>query len=466
MKRIPVALAIVLWTTPALAQWPQFRGPNGSGVGDAVDLPVTFGPSENVLWETTVPAGKSSPIVTGERLFLTAHNGQSLLVLCFDRRTGELLWRREVARARIQGRNALNDPASPTPIRDGETVYAFFPELGLIAYDFAGRERWRSSLGPFESEHGLSVSPVIADRWIVLQVDQVRGSYIVGFDKSDGRVVWKRERVDNAGAYSTPVVYRPASGPPLIVTAGPFELAAYSAESGEKRWWADELGYQPKSLPVLGGNTIYVSAPGVGGTVPSFESVDANGDGRVTADEFPLLENPGTVTLADRDRDGVITQSDWNAMTALVRPSRGGMIAFEADGRGDLTGKNVLWREKRSIPNVPSPLIYRGVLYLARNGGILTTLDPVTGKVLKRGRLQGAIDTYYASPVAADGKVITVSESCMVSVLKAVPSGRSSPSTISTMRAMRRRRSPSARSTCEPRASCTPSLARNRTLSK
>lgn len=118
MKRIPVALAIVLWTTPALAQWPQFRGPNGSGVGDAVDLPVTFGPSENVLWETTVPAGKSSPIVAGERLFLTAHNGQSLLVLCFNRRTAHVCSPRQdrvLVRHGYLGRGCLLHTASVAP---------------------------------------------------------------------------------------------------------------------------------------------------------------------------------------------------------------------------------------------------------------------------------------------------------------------------------------------------------------
>ena len=186
MIPLPLAAVLVLVASSAVAEWPQFRGPNGSGIFDATALPESF---DHVAWTQPVPAGKSSPILVGERLFLTAHEGRNLVVLCFDRTNGTLLWRRAVDKARTAGLDALNDPASPTPSSDGETVYAFFPELGLIAYDVDGRERWRTPLGPFVSEHGLSASPVIADQWIVLQVDQIECSHILAVDKSDGRVV-------------------------------------------------------------------------------------------------------------------------------------------------------------------------------------------------------------------------------------------------------------------------------------
>ena len=150
MRYIPCAIALILWASSLHAQWPQFRGPHGSGILETTELAVTFGPGENVRWEEAVPAGKSSPIVTDGRLFLTAHEGQSLLVLCFDRLTGRLLWKREIEKGRTEGRNTLNDPASPTSATDGETVYSFFPELGLIAHNLEGRELWRTPLGPFE----------------------------------------------------------------------------------------------------------------------------------------------------------------------------------------------------------------------------------------------------------------------------------------------------------------------------
>ena len=133
--------------------WLQFRGPNGTGVSISVGLPTEFGPDKNVIWHTPIPPGHSSPVLTRNRVFLTAHTNEKdkhrLIVICLDRQTGKPLWQREVPRTRAGRLENVNGPASPTPVTDGENVYVFFQEFGLISYDGNGKERWKLPLGPF-----------------------------------------------------------------------------------------------------------------------------------------------------------------------------------------------------------------------------------------------------------------------------------------------------------------------------
>src|SRR6185295_13166262 len=143
-----VALLIASSTlTTALAEdWSQFRGPNGTGVSATTGLPEKFGPNQNVVWKTPLPPGHSSPVLTRNRIFLTAHTKEKenykLLVICLDRETGKLLWQREVPRSHGGRLQNVNGPASPSPVTDGSNVYVFFQEFGMVSYDLAGKERW------------------------------------------------------------------------------------------------------------------------------------------------------------------------------------------------------------------------------------------------------------------------------------------------------------------------------------
>src|SRR6185503_8218725 len=168
-----VALAILVGSFPAYAQngaqnskpatssaagndWLQFRGPNGTGVADGPTLPAQFGATKNLAWKASVPFGRSSPVVTADRVFLTASEGDKLVTLALDRKTGKMLWRRDVQRARHTPIYKANDAASPTPVSDGKNVFVFFAELGLISYAPDGKERWRLPLGPFSSFYGMA----------------------------------------------------------------------------------------------------------------------------------------------------------------------------------------------------------------------------------------------------------------------------------------------------------------------
>jgi outer membrane protein assembly factor BamB len=188
-------LALLLASFVSGEEWSQFRGPNGTGVSATTGLPDAFGPSKNVVWKTELPAGHSSPVLTDDRLFVTAHTNDKLLVLCLDRKTGKILWQREAPRAQ-QGRlQNVNGPASPSPVTDGSNVYVFFQDYGMLSYDRDGKERWKLPLGPFNMFYGFGASPILVDDKVILPVDQdYPTSYLIAVDKNSGKVRWKIER--------------------------------------------------------------------------------------------------------------------------------------------------------------------------------------------------------------------------------------------------------------------------------
>ncbi|HTM47424.1 MAG TPA: PQQ-binding-like beta-propeller repeat protein [Bryobacteraceae bacterium] len=411
------------------ADWPQFRGPNGSGLCPACGpLPTEFGPRKNVLWKTEAPEGKSSPILIGDRILLTASEGDDLITMCLSRTTGNVQWRRSVRAPRREVRHSLNHRAAPTAVTDGKVVIAFFADFGLVAYDFAGKQLWQAPLGPFNSQHGVVASPVYADGKVILVCDQDTGAYIIALDVNTGRLAWKTPR-DVINGYATPVIYRPARGPAQVIASGSYQLTAYSVVDGEPLWFARGFPCQPKSAPTVAGDVVYVNTwtsgndPGEQVELPAFAEViasaDANHDGKLSQAELPRPWQPtGTWRAVDLDRDGYLNEREWTFFRAR-RASRNGLVAVKLGGAGDVTSTHVLWRFEKSLPDVPSPLVYKDVVFLVRSGGIATTLNAQTGKVLKQARLTGALEDYYASPIGVDGKVYMASEHGKVVVLRA-----------------------------------------------
>ena len=422
MMRLLSLLIVFLSIQPVnAASWPRLRGPGGAGTTETTGLPVEFGPGKSVVWRVEIPPGKSSPILIDDRIFVTAHEEDRLLTICIDRGSGKILWNSEVIREREEKRNRRSGPAAPTPVTDGKNVYSFFADFGLVAYDPAGKELWRRPLGPFQSEHGMVASPVIADGKLFLVADLMYGSYVTAIDTTTGETLWKVKRPDTLGGYATPVVNRPSDGAAELIVPGPFQLVSYDAASGEKLWWVSGLAHQPKSVPVINGDTLYFNVPGLSGNYPPYskmlEQFDGNSDGVIAQDEFGkkfgwVRNNfPGF----DLNRNSLLEEDEWTKLLS----AESALWAIRLGGQGDVTSTHVLWNFKKSLPDVPSPLITDGVMYLVRNGGILTSLDSQTGQVLKRGRLKEAIDTYYSSPVAGDGKIYVASEKGKVVVVRA-----------------------------------------------
>jgi outer membrane protein assembly factor BamB len=420
-------LHLFLCTFTSMAEdWPQFRGTAGTGVSSSKNLPFHFGPEKNVLWQTPLPPGHSSPVLMGNSIFLTAFEDKKLLTFRLDRASGRILWRREAPRDRFEPYQPTNTPASPTPVTDGNRVYVFFGDFGLLAYDLDGTEVWHLPLGPFNNVNGHGSSPILAGNKLVLICDQDIGSYLIAVEKQTGKPLWKTDRPEVARGYATPGVFQPKNGPAELIVPGAFQLISYDVESGRKLWWVTGMAWQLKSVPLFLGDMIYVNGWETGGdtdyppTILSFEEMlkerDANGDGKLSKSE--IAPDVSFSPDEDLDHDGLLDARDWD-FRRTRRMAQNSLVAVRHGGQGDVTATHVVWRYRKALPNVPSPLLYENVLYLVKDGGIVTTLNPKTGEVLKQARLPNAAERYWVSPVAGDGKVYIASEGGKVSVLKA-----------------------------------------------
>ena len=403
--------------------WLGFRGTNGVGVAERSKLPAEFGPTKKLRWKTMIPFGRSSPVVTANHVFLTASEGDNLITIALSRRNGKVLWRRDVARSHKMTMYRDNDPASPSPVSDGKNVFVFFAELGLISYGPDGVERWRLPLGPFNSFYGMGGSPVLAGDTLVMVCDQRTNSFIVAVDARTGKVRWKKERAVR-DAYSTPTIYRPKAGPIQVLVLGANILDSYSLETGERLWWVTNVGSSPKGVPVLGNDMVYISASGADESYyPPYDvtltKYDKNNDRLIYREE--MKADPGEYEhfgWLDSNNDGYVDEKEYDTVRNY-RASGYGVTAIRLGGTGDVSRTHVAWRVNKSHPNIPAPLLYGGVLYLMKEGGIISSLNPLTGEVLKTGRTPEALEEYYSSPVAADGKVFVLSASCKATVLKA-----------------------------------------------
>jgi outer membrane protein assembly factor BamB len=402
--------------------WLQFRGPNGTGVADGFTLPAEISSTKNLVWKTAVPFARSSPVVTADRIFLTGSEADKLITLALDRKTGKVLWRRDVVRARHMPIYRANDGASPTPVSDGKNVYVFFAELGLVSYGPDGKERWRVPLGPFNSFYGMGGSPVVSGNTLVMVCDQRTNSFVIAVDTRDGKTLWQKSR-SNYEAYSTPAIYQPKNGTAQVVVLGSHSVDAYSLDKGERLWWVTKIGAYPKGVPLLGADMVYVMGDGGDDPfLPPFDEslkADVNKDQKLERDEVKAhAEAYDHFGWLDSNNDGFVERSEYD----FVRDSTAaghGLTAIRLAGQGDLTSSNVVWRLKKGYPSIPAPLIYRGVMYLMKEGGIVSSLDPSSGELLKQGRTPEALEEYYTSPVAADGKIFVISASGKVTVLKA-----------------------------------------------
>ena len=411
------------------ADWERFRGPNGSGIAEATGLPATFGPNQNLIWKTSLPPGHSSPILSRDRIFLTSADQEKLYLIAMDRETGRIAWRRESPRNRAERLHKLNNPASATPVSDGSHIYAFFGDYGLVCYAWDGQESWRTPLGPFTNVYGMGVSPIVAQDNVILVVDQSRDSYVAAFKRSDGTLRWKRTRPDAISGSSVPVLYSEPGGRMQIIAPSSHRMESYDAATGEVLWYVIGLPGEMKSQPILDSSRLFINGYAspdneIGNIrpVPSFEeglaTDDANHDGFVAKDEAHDTRAKTAWVFIDLDANGKLDRNEWDKYRALMT-SENALLAYKLGGSGDLTASNLLWKYQRAIPQLPSIVVYQGVLYMISDAGVLTTLDPATGKVFKQARLRNTPSSYLASIVAADGKIFIASQSGVVSVLKA-----------------------------------------------
>ncbi len=457
MKTIKTTLAITLFATvsalaAATARWPQFRGPNGSGVAEDASPPTHFGPSTNLLWKTALPPGHSSPCLWDERIFLTAFDRErkKLETLCLDRQTGKVVWRCAAPTEKIEHVHSISNPAASTPATDGRTVYVYFGSYGLIAYDFAGGVRWQKPLPIAITRfgHGSGTSPILAGDRLILDVHLDQESHVLALRCDDGETLWKSPKPLFNDGWSTPVIWREGNTELVgILNAGKF--TAHDLTTGKERWWVHRAPNQICATPVIGAGVLYLTGTGVLGErdelipPPPFDDLvpryDRDRDGRISTDELPenllivdrkAAKGAGNMSLRESLLFGsdVKSQSynreEWDKETREFREfarsdlMKSATFAVRSGGQEDVTDSRVVWTETKSIPEVPSPLLYRDRLYYVKNGGVLLCRDPANGRLIFEERLS-ASGGYYASPVAAAGRIYTASDRGVITVLSA-----------------------------------------------
>ena len=346
--------------------WPRWRGPSGQGLVTGTGYPDSWSPTQNVRWKTALSGdGNSSPIVWGDRIFLTTayDNGRRVSVIAFRRSDGMKLWEAFAPAGRSsQGTHYKNGHASATPATDGQRVYASFGARGLVAVDMDGKLVWHRDLGPMEAYHGTAGSPLLYKDRIILYQDQFAGSFIAAFDTRTGKDVWRTRRDANVG-WGTPIAVRVIDHDEIIVN-GQQRVQAYNPDTGVELWSCGGMGYEVIPTPVVGYGMVFCSSGRAGPTL-------------------------------------------------AIRPG----------GKGDVTKSHLQWSSPRGSPFVPSPILYGEYLYMVNDmAAIVTNYEASSGKVMWQGRLGVARrEGFSASPVAFDGKVFFTNDEGETFVLKAGP---------------------------------------------
>ena len=346
--------------------WPRWRGPSGQGLAGDHGYPDAWSATENVLWKRPVPGqGNSSPIVWGDRIFLTAayDGGRRLSLLAYRRSDGTLLWEKFAPEGRRDSWvHEKNGHASATPATDGGRIYVSFGSRGLFAFDFDGKLVWQRDLSPMDAYHGTAGSLLLYRNRIILYQDQPGGSFIAAFDTGSGRQLWRTSRDASVG-WGTPVAIRVGDHDEIIVS-GQDRVQAYEPERGGELWACRGNLDEVIPIPVVGYGMLFCSSGRAGPTL-------------------------------------------------AIRPG----------GRGDVTSSHLVWKSPKGSPFVPSPIVYGEYLYIVNDmASIATCIQAATGKVMWQGRLGTAQrEGFSASPVAVDGKIFFTNDDGETFVLRAGP---------------------------------------------
>lgn len=422
------AANVALAANAAETWWPQFRGLNSSGVSDSARPPAEFAPGTNQLWKISAPPGMSSPCVWDDRVFLTGFDGGKLQTLCYQRRDGKLLWKQDAKAEALEEFHATEgSPAAATPASDGERVVSYFGSCGLVCYDLNGRELWQYSLPVAQTagSFGSGSSPVIAGGLVLVNRDQVKDCSLLAVDLRTGKKAWETGRPDVSQSFGTPIMWK-NGGADEIVMSGSLKLKGYDLKTGAERWSLAGMPSFTCTTPVVGDGLLYFAgwAPGKEpGTSPSFEGIaaqaDKNKDGTILPDEAKGTWLESFFKSMDANRDGKIVAEDLETMKASMAKGENVLLAVKPGGKGELSTNHVAWKQTRGLPYVPSPLHYRGRVYLVKDGGMVSSFDAKSGQVHYQQERIDAIGNYYASPVAADGRIYVASLNGRLTVLEA-----------------------------------------------
>jgi outer membrane protein assembly factor BamB len=343
------------------ANWPRFRGPNGSGVSTDKNVPVKWSDKEGILWKAELPgAGNGSPIVWGDRIFIQSATEKQRLLLCLSADKGEIVWQQAVP-GKFTKKHTKNSFASSTPATDGERVYAAFwdgDNLWLAAYSFKGDPLWSNDLGEYVSQHGVGQSPIVVEDKVILVNDNDKTAAVLAFDAKSGKPAWRADRKAFRACYSTPVLHEKEKGVTELIVASTAGIAGYNPKDGSEFWhWTWEFGstspLRTVSSPILTDGGLVLSGGGEGPTGP-----------RET-------------------------------------------VAVKLGGSGDVTKTHLAWDQKADFPYVGCLLVSGDHLYFVNDSGFAHCRSAKTGEKIWSERLGGNVS---ASPLLIDGKVYAVDE--------------------------------------------------------
>ena len=434
VKNAPLGAVIIglsLWAAFPVAgaalRWPQFRGPSGSGIADSEKPPVRFGAETNVLWQVALPPGASSPCIWDNRIFLTTFSDGKLATVCLDRLDGRVLWQRSAPAEKIESFHPTEgSPASATPATDGKRVVVYFGSCGLLAYNFEGQEIWRLALPMAKQvgDFGSGTSPVLAGGLVLLNRDQVEGSELLGVAADTGEVKWKANRSQFKSSFGTPAVWDDGQRQEVVLP-GSLQLTAYDLKTGAERWLVRGLPSATCTTPVISDALLFFAgwSPGKSDApMPSFaalaEKQDKDHDGLIALDEADPMVKTLFSTL-DANHDQRLSKEEWEAFIALIAKGENAALAIRPGGEGDISDSHVVWKYKRGLPYVASPLAYRGHLYWVRDGGMVTCVQATTGEPIYEQERLGSLGSYYSSPVAANGVIYACSVNGTVTAFRA-----------------------------------------------
>lgn len=431
--------------------WLQFRGEKSSGIASQHSTPPSdFGIEKNVLWKIETPEGYSSLIIVNDNLVITGVNREEkkYMIWNIDPIRGSTKWKREIQVETLENVHPISSPAAATPASDGEYIYCFFPTLGLICYDLEGEKIWESPVHFYPLVQGSGTSPIIYKDKLILNHDNNVNPRLLAFDKATGKQLWEYKYQINpllsSMSWSTPVTWNDQ-----VIIHKLNEIIGVNADSGELLWQFN-IGSTGVATPVIIGDTLYVNSWNVRGDESDlgdvkdfqkmFNDCDINSDGRLSKEEFHTIYPEGVCTLDrkiegvtagtrivmwwgqlsvfDADKDNNLSKEEWGKFQELMADcSNHGTVAIKLGETGNITLNSTLWKSKKNVPQIPSVLVSQGMLYMVKQGGIVTYIDAGNGEVVYSGRLS-ASGPYLSSPLLADGMLFLASYNGKITILK------------------------------------------------